>query len=175
MVLYRRSLRPGATYFFTLTLRDRSSSVLTDNIRVLGSALRTCRTRHPFSMIAIVVLPEHLHCMWALPDDDSSYSIRWALIKAVFTRITRSGGPTLRKRERALWQPRFWERTIRDEHDFERHLNYIHFNPVKHGYVSRVRDWAYSSFHRYVRQGLLPADWAGDGDDGHGEFGERGG
>jgi putative transposase len=90
MVLYRRSLRPGATYFFTLTLRDRSSSVLTDNIRVLGSALRTCRARHPFSMMAIVVLPEHLHCMWALPDDDSGYSIRWALIKAAFTRITRS-------------------------------------------------------------------------------------
>ena len=113
--------------------------------------------------------------MWAMPDDDSSYSMRWALIKAVFTRITRSGGPTIRKRERALWQPRFWEHTIRDEHDLERHLNYIHFNPVKHGYVSRVQDWAHSSFHRYVRQGLLPADWAGDGGDDRGEFGERGG
>ena len=174
MVLYRRNLAPGATYFFTLTLLDRRSCALTDNIGVLGSALRGCRQRHPFSLVAIVVLPEHLHCIWTVPDHDSDYSTRWALIKAAFTRITRAGGEKVRSGERRLWQPRFWEHTIRDERDLERHVNYIHFNPVRHGHVGRVQDWPHSSFHRYVRQGRLPEDWSGDIEGDGREFGEMG-
>jgi REP-associated tyrosine transposase len=109
----------------------------------------------------MVVLPEHLHCIWTLPEGDSNYSIRWALIKSAFTRSTALGTAKARNGERTLWQRRFWEHTIRDDGDLERHIDYIHFNPVKHGHVARVRDWPYSSFHRYVRQNTLPLDWGG--------------
>src|SRR6266704_2189332 len=114
MVGYRRNRVAGATYFFTATLRDRGSATLTKHVDVLGSALRACRERHPFSSIAVVVLPEHLHCVWTLPENDSDYSIRWGLIKAAFTRLTQSGGTKTRKGGRGLWQPRFWEHTIHD-------------------------------------------------------------
>jgi REP-associated tyrosine transposase len=150
----------GATYFFTITLHDRHSTALTDQIVALGSAMRACRLRHPFSLTAIVVLPDHMHCVWSLPEGDSDYSIRWGLTKASFTRVTRLGRTKTAKGERGLWQRPFWEYTIRDDLDLQRHVDYIHFNPVKHGYVRQVRDWPYSSFHRYVRQRLLLLDWA---------------
>ena len=123
-------------------------------------------------MLAIVVLPEHVHCVWTLPDGDSNYSMRWALIKAAFTRATRLGGARARRGERSLWQRRFWEHTIRDEDDLQRHIDYVHFNPVKHGYVGRVQDWPHSSFHRYVTQQILPLDWGGGIRDRDAGFGE---
>jgi len=172
MVCYRRNRIAGAAYFFTITLLDRHSTALTDQIVALGSVMHSCRFRHPFSLTAIVVLPDHMHCIWTLPEGDSDYSIRWSLIKASFTRVTALGRAKTAKRERGLWQRRFWEHTIRDDLDLQRHVEYIHFNPVKHGHVRQVKDWPYSSFHRYVRQQVLPLDWAATVDDINQGFGE---
>jgi putative transposase len=176
MVRYRRNFIPGGTFFFTATLVDRSSRALTEHIEALRAAVRQTRRSQPFTVDAVVVLPDHLHMMMTLPDGDADYPNRWRLIKRRFTdAILKSSTPVARHRngEPALWQRRFWEHTIRDETDFERHVDYIHFNPAKHGLVARVRDWPYSSFHRYVQQGLLPADWAGDISRDQGNFGER--
>ena len=175
MVLYRRNLVPGGTYFFTVTLADRCSTVLVDEISALRKAFRITRRDRPFAIDAIIILPDHLHVLMTLPPDDADYSGRWKKIKSLFSRrVAKSAGLRPNKRgEYALWQTRFWEHTIRDDSDFERHADYIHYNPVKHGLVSRVTDWLYSSFHRYVRLGILPDDWSGDArETGHG-FGER--
>ncbi len=176
MVRYRRNFVAGGTYFFTVTLDDRTSSALVEHVGALRAAFRTARQERPFKIDAIVVLPDHLHAIWTLPVDDADFSSRWKRIKASFTRrLVVAGVPVARHSngEYALWQRRFWEHTIRDERDFERHIDYVHFNPVKHGLVSRVGDWPHSSFHRYVRQGLLPSDWAGDVDEARMDFGER--
>jgi putative transposase len=176
MVRYRRNFVAGGTYFFTATLADRGSSALTDHIDALRTAFRTTRRSQPFSIDAIVVLPDHLHVVMTMPAGDSDYSNRWRLIKRRFTDALTDSGvliPRHANGEHALWQRRFWEHTIRDERDFERHVDYVHFNPVKHGLVTRVRDWPYSSFHRYVRGSLLPLDWAGDVGDDRLSFGER--
>lgn len=176
MVRYRRNFVPGGTYFFTVTLADRRSRILVDHVAALRMAFRATRRERPFAIDAVVVLPEHLHAIFTLPPDDSDFSGRWRRIKAHFTREVVAAGAPINRRsngEHALWQRRFWEHTIRYETDFARHVDYIHFNPIKHGLVSRVRDWPYSSFHRYVRQGLLPEDWAGDVNEGGLEFGER--
>jgi putative transposase len=176
MVRYRRNFIAGGTYFFTVTLADRTSSALVDNVTALRTAFRIARQERPFAIEAIVILPDHLHTLWTLPSDDSDFSGRWKRIKAHFThRLVAAGVPLKRHRdgEYALWQRRFWEHTIRNETDFERHVNYVHFNPVKHGLVSRVSDWRYSSFHAYVRRGVLPADWAGDVEEPVMGFGER--
>ena len=164
---YIRAEAAGATYFFTLTLQDRSARYLVDHIAELRACLRTVKERHPFDIEAMVVLPEHLHALWRLPVDDSDYSTRWMLLKQAFTRRLEQRGllpPEAsrargNKGERSLWQHRFWEHQIADEDDYARHVDYIHFNPVKHGWVLRARDWPYSSLHRYVREGILPADW----------------
>ena len=164
---YRRATAKGATYFFTVNLADRSSSLLTENIDLLRSAFRAVRQNHPFDIEAMVILPDHLHSIWCLPDNDADFATRWTLIKAYFSRriprMERIGNSRSRKGEREIWQRRYWEHLIRDDVDRQRHVDYIHFNPVKHGYVSRAIDWPYSSLHRYVWQGLLPVDWAGDG------------
>jgi putative transposase len=176
MVRYRRNFVPGGTYFFTVTLADRTSSALVHHVDALRKAFRIARHERPFTIDAIVILPEHLHAIWTLPSGDSDFSGRWKRIKAYFThRLVAAGVPVERHRngEYALWQRRFWEHTIRNEIDFERHVDYVHFNPVKHRLVSRVRDWPYSSFHVYVRRGLLPADWAGDIEEAMMDFGER--
>jgi len=176
MVRYRRNFLAGGTFFLTATLADRRSCALLDHIGALRAAVRVARRRHPFTIDAIVVLPDHLHIITTLPDGDADFSNRLSQIKRRFTDgVVKAGAPVARHRngEIALWQPRFWEHTIRDEKDFERHVDYIHFNPVKHGLVSRVRDWPHSSFRRYVRQGLLPADWAGGMREGTVNFGER--
>jgi putative transposase len=162
---YRRSVSAGGTWFFTVNLADRREDYLTRHIDVLRQAVRQTRSRHPFEIIAMVVLPDHLHAIWTLPSGDADYPLRWALIKSAFSR----GLPKteyirdsrLAKRERGIWQRRYWEHQIRDEADLQAHVDYLHFNPVKHGYARCVADWPFSSFHRYVRQGLLPADWAG--------------
>jgi putative transposase len=177
MVAFRRHYVPGGTYFFTVTLRDRRSSTLTDHIGLLRDAFRDVRKANPFEIIAIVVLPDHLHSVMTLPEQDTDYSGRWKAIKAHFTHSLVKGGLPLVKDHRGeyhLWRRRFWEHSIRDERDLETHVNYIHFNPVKHGWVKRVADWPYSSFHRYVQRGWLTADWAADpppfGESGFGEL-----
>ena len=176
MVRYRRNFLLGGTFFFTAALANRSSKVLIDHVAALRIAVMLTRRRYPFSIDAIVVLPDHLHMIMTLPDGGKDFPNRWSLIKRRFTTaVMKTDIPVARRRngEIALWQRRFWEHTIRDEGDFERHVDYIHFNPVKHGFVTKVQDWPYSSFHRYVRAGLLPEDWAGDSGRDGGIFGER--
>jgi putative transposase len=176
MVRYRRNFVPGGTYFFTVTLADRRARTPVDHVGALRAALRTTRRERPFTIDAIVILPEHLHAVFTLPLDDADFSGRWRRIKSLFTRSVAAAGAAhhgKRKGEYALWQRRFWEHTIRDDGDLARHVDYIHINPLKHGLVTRVMDWPYSSFHRYVRQGLLPQDWAGEVGNGDAGFGER--
>ncbi|UCJ17488.1 transposase [Pseudomonas sp. MM211] len=172
---YRREWMPGGTYFFTVTLADRRSTLLTDAIEVLRQAYGNAAHSMPFQTIAICVLPDHLHAVWRLPDGDSAYSQRWSLIKSCFSRSLPAsddlGASKLRRREKGIWQRRFWEHRIRDDDDLARHVDYIHYNPVRHGLVERVCDWPYSSFHRYVTQGVHPPDWAG-GTELDGGFGE---
>ena len=164
MVRYRRNFVAGGTFFFTITLVDRTSRALTDHVAMLRAAVRERRASHPFAIDAVVVLPDHLHMIMTLPEADADYSNRLSLIKRRFTdSVVKSGIPVARRGngEFSIWQRRFWEHTIRDELDFERHVDYVHFNPVKHELVERVCEWPYSSFHRYVRHGLLPRDWGG--------------
>jgi len=162
MVYYRRNRVPGGTYFFTVTLADRRSQALVEHIALVRKAFRQVYRERPFRMEAVVVLPDHLHTVWTLPEGDDNYSRRWRAIKSRFTRLVRQAGVSLNpnaKGEYDLWQRRYWEHTIRDEDDLQRHVDYIHYNPVKHGLVKRVADWPYSSFHRYVRLGRLSPDW----------------
>ena len=173
---YRRSHIPGGTYFFTLTLADRSSALLVDEIDRLRAIYSDTQRKMPFETLAICVMPEHLHAVWALPPHDADYSRRWSRIKAGFSRGLQASvnvSPSkLAKRERGIWQRRFWEHQIRDEDDLQRHVDYVYFNPVKHGLVRRVVDWPHSSFHRDVGRGWLPADWGyAEALDGRG-FGE---
>ena len=166
MVHYRRIRLEGGTYFFTvtLTLAERRARVLTDHVDLLRSVFRRVQGERPFKIVAMVVLPDHLHAIWTLPAGDADYSGRWRAIKAGFTRDLVAGGmPLVRndKGEYDLWQRRFWEHTVRDESDLAAHVEYIHFNPVKHGLVKQVRDWPWSSFHQYVRRGWLAEDWGG--------------
>ena len=173
---YRRSQTPGATYFFTVTLVDRHSELLTHNIPLLRQAYARANELHPFKTIAICVLPDHLHAIWQLPPDDARFDLRWRIIKANFSRYleanTERSASKIHKREKGIWQRRYWEHQIRDEHDLNPHIDYIHANPIKHGYVTQIKDWPYSSFHRYVRQGVLPIDWMGQIDNTHVGFGE---
>ena len=149
---YRRAWVPGGTFFFTLTLENRRADALVRHIDLLRSAFESVRNAHSFEVDAIVVLPEHLHAIWTMPAGDSDFALRWALIKAQFSRSLPQNesisASRVAKRERGIWQRRFWEHQIRDGADFERHVDYIHFNPVKHRCVSRVVDWPFSSFHR---------------------------
>ena len=165
MVNYRRNRIPGGTYFFTVTLADRRSTFLIDKIDLLRTAIQRVKSQRPFQIGAMVVLPDHLHAVWTLPQDDDDYPSRWRSIKSVFTQQTVKAGHHVsrnRKGEYRLWQRRYWEHTITDEADLQRHVDYIHYNPVKHSLVSRVVDWPYSSFHRYVRRGWLNEDWGGE-------------
>jgi putative transposase len=176
MVNYRRNFVPGGTFFFTVTLADRSSKVLVDHVDLLRNALRVVRQERPFVVDAIVILPDHLHAIFTLPSGDSDFSGRWRRIKGHFSSALIDASTQLKRRpngDLALWQRRFWEHTIRDEGDFARHVDYIHFNPLKHALVQRVHDCPYSSFHRYVRDGILPDDWAEDAGQSGGSFGER--
>jgi putative transposase len=176
MSWYRRAKRDGGVFFFTVTVADRSSGLLVRQIDRLRRIYASVQKRYPFETVAICILPDHLHAIWALPPGDNDYPMRWNVIKAGFSRglyeIAPRSSSKLARRERGLWQRRYWEHAIRDDTDLERHVSYVHFNPVKHGHVSQVRDWPYSSFHRYVAQGILPADWSGTASDLEGGFGE---
>nr|VFJ50645.1 MAG: putative transposase [Candidatus Kentron sp. FM]VFJ50810.1 MAG: putative transposase [Candidatus Kentron sp. FM]VFK10356.1 MAG: putative transposase [Candidatus Kentron sp. FM] len=163
---YRRAFSPGGVFFFTLvTEKRRPLFDDVNNIGMLGEAFRAVRRKRPFRMDAVVVLPDHLHSLWTLPPNDSDFSTRWRLIKTWFTKHYREelrtppNAARQNKNQQALWQHRFWEHTIRDDVDLARHMDYIHYNPVKHGYVSAPVQWPYSSFHRHVAAGVYPADW----------------
>jgi putative transposase len=175
MPQYRRAKISGFTFFFTVVLADRSSALLVEQIDRLRRVYRFARERRPFETIAICVLPDHLHAIWSLPEGDADFSTRWSLIKSGFSRgledEPRSSSKIV-KREKGIWQRRFWEHAIRDDTDLERHVDYIHFNPVKHGHVTRVVDWPHSSFHQYVARGELTAGWGGDMKEIQGPFGE---
>jgi putative transposase len=176
MSRYRRAKIAGGTFFFTLTLADSKSDLLVRHIDRLRAAYHAVRTRYPFETVAICVLQDHLHALWSLPPGDTDFSRRWQLIKSAFSRAL-PGAPTRSsskraKREKGIWQRRFWEHAIRNDADLARHIDYIHFNPVKHGYVSRAADWPHSSFHRYVARGLLPPEWGGDRCENTDDFGE---
>jgi putative transposase len=175
---YRRAHVGGGTYFFTVNLAERSRTLLVDHADVLRSVMREVKVRHPFHIDAIVILPEHLHAIWTLPRGDRDTPMRWALIKAGFSRRISHGEritvSRASKGERRIRQRRYWEHLIRDERDYERHVDYIHFNPVKHGHVNRAVDWPYSSIHRYIASGVVDRNWGGDGrEDGEKRFGER--
>ena len=176
MVRYRRNRIAGGKFFFTLTLADRRSTALVDHVGALRAAFRVTRQERPFAIDAVVILPDHLHAILSLPADDADFPGRWRRIKGYFSTHLLVAGTDIRRHgngELALWQRRYWEHTIRDDGDFARHVDYIHYNPVKHGLVKRVCDWPHSSFHLYVRRGILPLDWAGDAGGGALNFGER--
>lgn len=177
MTNYRGNFVRGGSYFFTVNLADRRFALLINNIGLLRAAFRQTRAHHPFTIEAAVILPDHLHTIWRLPEDDADFAPRWRLIKSAFSRalpsIEQISISRATKGERGIWQRRYWEHTLRGEDDFARHLDYIHYNPVKHGYVARVRDWPHSSFHRWVRLGAYPKDRAGNAGDETIVFGER--
>ncbi|MFC1665766.1 transposase [Pseudomonadota bacterium] len=170
MTNYRRSQIKGATYFFTVNCAKRhGDQLLIDHLDLLRKAFRKVKNEHPFKIDAIVILPDHVHCIWSLPQGDADYKIRWALIKAGFSRDIPHGEnrshSRVKRGERGIWQRRYWEHKIRDVLDYQRHVDYIHWNPVKHGWVNQVADWPHSSFHVYVRRGILRKDWAGEPDE----------
>ncbi len=158
---YRRVRSDGGCYFFTVVTHHRRP-ILTENIDLLRQAFRVVMQQYPFQIDGIVVMPDHLHCIWQLPKQDGDYSKRWSIIKRHFsTRLPNMAdrASLKNKHERGIWQRRFWEHAIRDDNDWQRHMDYLHFNPVKHGYVRRVGDWPYSSFPRCVEKGWYPTDW----------------
>jgi putative transposase len=156
---YRRVRIQGGSYFFTVNLSDRRSTLLTDEHDLLKKSLQSIKRKHPFKLHGWVVLPDHLHCIWTLPAKDTDYPGRWREIKKAFTNACRNKYRTFPAQ---LWQPRFWEHTIRNQTDFKNHFDYIHFNPVKHGYVEQVKNWPYSSFHYFVKAGMYIENWGGD-------------
>jgi len=171
MSQYRRYFIPGGTYFFTVVTHRRRPILTSDIARpCLSQAFREVKTDRPFESVVLVLLPDHLHTVWTLPPGDSDYPTRWKKIKEKFTRSFLANGGTegprnasrIRRRERAIWQRRGWEHTCRDDDDVERCINYVHWNPVKHGLVKRVRDYPWSTFHRFVQRGEYDPDWGGE-------------
>jgi putative transposase len=165
MTDYRRAQFEGGYYFFTVVTHRRRAFLTDSRARLcLKSAWEEARRRSYFDVVALCLLPDHLHCLWKLPDGDTDFSLRWSRIKAAFThRYLSDGGAEFgqsssrnRKRERGIWQRRFWEHQIRDPEDLHRHVDYVHYNPVKHGLVERVEQWPWSTYHRYVREGIYP-------------------
>lgn len=165
---FRRYFVPGGTYFFTLVAAGRAPLFRNEQARtLLGHKMREIQEESPFEPVAIVLLPDHLHTIWTLPRGDADYANRWKAIKAKFTsEWLKSGGSEQRvtrgyrrQRRRGVWQPRFMEHTIRDEVDLANHVDYIHYNPVKHRHARCPKDWPWSSFHRYVQSGDYPENW----------------
>lgn len=169
MVNYRRAKVPGGCYFLTLTLQNRRSDLLLRQADLVRRCLRDTQAKRPFRLPALAILPDHLHMLMVMPPGDADFSARVRAFKVSFVLALRERAgvivQTNARGEANIWQRRFWEHLIRDEQDYRNHLDYIHINPVKHGLVARVQDWPFSSFHHYVRQGLLPIDWAGDAPD----------
>jgi putative transposase len=164
---YRRLRIPGGTYIFTLVTFDRFPIFKDDDaVEILKTAVRTVAAVHPFLQLGYVVMPEHLHCIWEMPDDDDDFSTRMSLVKARFTREYAkqfdTAAPTAsraRRRERAVWQRRYWEHYVQDDKELNQCLDYVHLNPVYHGFVGHPIEWKHSSFGDYVRDGVYPASW----------------
>lgn len=161
---YRRNITEGGIYFFTLVIQDRKQDLLTRYITELKQAFKEAEAKYPFEIIAIVILPDHLHLLIRLPENDANYAIRLGYLKTKFTQklpiaLRNPSDSQLKKGEAGIWQRRYWEHFIRDEKDLEQHIHYIYYNPVKHGYVRSVYEWKYSSFHRDVENGVFPKDW----------------
>ena len=161
MTNYRRAQFDGGYYFFTVITYKRRKFLTNENARLcLRQAIQATKEKNHFDIIAFCLLPNHLHCVWKLPEGDSNYSLRWSRIKTGFSKLyLKSGGVECSqshsrniKRERGIWQRRFWEHQIRDEKDLQRHVDYIHYNPLKHELVEHVEDWAWSTYHRYYRE-----------------------
>lgn len=170
MSRYRRSTTTGATFFFTVVTCRRRRILIDDAVRrALHDAIVRVRDRYPFTVNAWVLLPDHLHCLWTLPPGDADFGVRWRWINRLVTRAVATdyvqpdtrGASRIARRESTVWQRRFWEHQIRDEADFVAHMDYLHFNPAKHGLAGSAADWPYSTFHRLVRAGIYPADWGG--------------
>ena len=170
MANYRRAWVPGGTFFFTVvTCRRRNVFDQPESRRILHDVVQVVRQRHPFSIDAWVLLPEHLHCIWTLPDKSCDFSVRWNLIKSGFSKRARSlfhmpewmNDSRIRHRESTIWQRRYWEHLVRSEEEYRVYMDYIHYNPVKHGLVAKVCDWPHSTFHRYVKSGIYPEHWGG--------------
>jgi putative transposase len=182
MPRYLRPKTAGGTFFFTVVTFGRKK-ILTLEIsrQILSNAIKEVQAQHPFSIEAWVLLPDHIHTIWTLSEGDTDYSKRWGLIKAKFSKGGKalfhpepSANPSrIKRRETTIWQRRFWEHIIRDDADYGRHVDYIHYNPVKHGLVERAGDWPDSTFHRFVREGFYPKNWGEgvsfDPDDSFGE------
>ncbi len=170
MSLYRRANVAGGCYFFTVVTEQRRAIFTQPDVRdALRSAIVAVRQNRPFAILGWVLLPDHLHAIWQLPPDDADFSTRWSQIKR---RVTHACGTAyadaelltarrVAKRHGTIWQHRFWEHLIRNDRDFRHHMDYLHYNPVKHGLVESAADWPYSSFHRLVREGVYAADWGG--------------
>ena len=166
---YRRAWIAGGSFFFTVVTAERRPLFASEKaVDVLRMAFHAVRSRRHFDVEAMVVLPDHLHCIWSLPKGDADFATRWRLIKTWFTkhydpvlRTAPNRNPSMNsgKARPPLWQHRYWEHVLRDEADRARHIDYIHFNPVKHGLVTSAREWPYSSIHRYIEAGLYPPDW----------------
>ncbi|MDE2421624.1 MAG: transposase [Gammaproteobacteria bacterium] len=167
---YIRDRTAGATYFFTINLLNRQSNLLVEHITALRAAYNSTQKSMPFTLHAMVVLPDHLHMLLTLPENDVNYPQRISQMKSRFSRalpeIENINESRQHKGERGIWQRRYWEHRIRDELDYQRHMDYIHYNPVKHGYVNAAKDWSYSTFHQCVRDGIYAEDWAAQDDFG---------
>ena len=162
---YLRMRVAGGSYFFTVNLLDRyPNDLLVRHVGDLREAVRRTRRRWPFHIDAWVVMPDHMHAIWTLPAGDDDFANRWRVIKQHFSRavpnIERRSSVRVARGERGVWQRRFWEHAIRDDADYANHMDYIHFNPVKHGYVQHAADWRWSTFHRCVAAGIYPSEWA---------------
>lgn len=182
MTEYRRYREEGGTFFFTVVAFGRLPIFSTALARrCLRAAFLETQSRYPFINEAICLLPDHIHCLWTLPEDDSDYSTRWALLKGEFTKAFLAGGGTegvrsasrRRKGEAAVWQRRYWEHKIRDQKDFNNHFDYIHYNPVHHELVERPEDWPWSTFHKFVREGIYESDWGDEPPPGIDKLGKR--
>lgn len=178
---YRRANTAGATYFFTVVTYHRRAFLCDEDVRdALKQAIHKVREKHPFTIEAWVLLPDHIHTIWTLPPNDANFALRWQLIKRY---VTQSCGARLhnpqwmnasktKHRESTLWQRRYWEHQIRDDLDYAKHMDYLNYNPVKHQLVKQVKDWPYSTFHRYVKQGVYGENWAIEDLSKAGEFGD---
>ncbi|MBI3773509.1 MAG: transposase [Gammaproteobacteria bacterium] len=163
---YRRAFVSGCSFFFTVVTEQRRPLLVSpEAVNILRMAFRVVRSTHPFEVDAIVILPDHLHCIWTLPPGDADFATRWRLIKTWFTKHCDPASRMMPNRARvtkgqqAIWQHRYWEHALKNDADFSRHVEYIHFNPVKHGYVLSAIEWPHSSFRRYVKDGVYLADW----------------
>lgn len=162
---YMRPRVPAATIFFTVALAQRGGDLLLREVDRLRGVVAQVRQHRPFQINAFVVLPDHIHAIWTLPAGDRDYALHWGAIKAQFSMGLATGplrASHIVRREKAIWQRRFWEHHIRDQADLAAHIQYWWGNPVKHSLVKRAVDWPYSSIHADIRAGRVEPEWSGE-------------